>query len=224
MRQEIMGFGVFSGISWTIRKQCASRCRQITTQTPCHSILTGRVLFLTPSQQYQSTKDTWMGSHNDKCTISLLNGRCSRHQRSTSRHLLAVPRFRLAVGGSQLLARCHETHYRILSGIQRAAQTVLGVYLERTYAFSALTLLVGRQEGHSGLQNTAWRDAGVVVCLERGADLHMAQLIPVPLTVSCSSKIQIGYTFLVPAHPGSPGQCAVKRVCVCVRTYLLARY
>ena len=36
-----------------------------------------------------------------------------------------------------------------------------------------------------------------------------------PLTVSCFSKIQIGFTFLVPAHPGSPGQRAVKRVCVC---------
>ena len=47
------------------------------------------------------------------------------------------------------------------------------------------------------------------------ADLHMAQLMPLPLTVSCFSKIQIGFTFLVPAHPGSPGQKAVKRVCVC---------
>jgi len=56
----------------------------------------------------------------------------------------------------------------------------------------------------------------VVICLERGADLHMAQLIPLPLTVSCFSKIQIGFTFLVPAHPGSPGRRAVKRVCVCV--------
>jgi len=56
----------------------------------------------------------------------------------------------------------------------------------------------------------------VVICLERGADLHMAQLMPLPLTVSCSSKIQIGFTFLVPAHPGCPGQGAVKRVCVCV--------
>jgi len=56
----------------------------------------------------------------------------------------------------------------------------------------------------------------VVICLERGADLHMVQLIPVPLTVSCSSKIQIGITFLVTAHPGSPGQRAVKFVCVCV--------
>ena len=36
------------------------------------------------------------------------------------------------------------------------------------------------------------------------------------LTVSCSSKIQIGFTFLVPAHPGSPGQRAVKWLCVCV--------
>jgi len=46
--------------------------------------------------------------------------------------------------------------------------------------------------------------------------LHMAQLMPLPLTVSCFSKIQTGFTFLVPAHPGSPGQRAVKRVCVCV--------
>jgi len=40
----------------------------------------------------------------------------------------------------------------------------------------------------------------VVICLERGADLHMAQLMPLPLTVSCFSKIQTGFTFLVPAH------------------------
>jgi len=56
----------------------------------------------------------------------------------------------------------------------------------------------------------------VVICLERSADLHMAQLMPLPLTVSCFSKIQIGFTFLVPAHPGSPGKKAVKQVCVCV--------
>jgi len=56
----------------------------------------------------------------------------------------------------------------------------------------------------------------VVVCLEQGADLHMAQLMPLPLTVSCFSKIQIGFTFLVLAHLGSPGKRAVKRVFVCV--------
>ena len=49
------------------------------------------------------------------------------------------------------------------------------------------------------------------------ADLHMAQLMPLPLTVSCFSKIQIGFTFLVPAHLGSPGKRAVKRVCVLPR-------
>ena len=56
----------------------------------------------------------------------------------------------------------------------------------------------------------------MVICLERGADLHMAQLMPLPLTASCFNKIQIGFTLLVPAHPGSPGKRAVKRVCVCV--------
>ena len=64
----------------------------------------------------------------------------------------------------------------------------------------------------------------MVICLKRSADLHMAQLMPLPLTISCFSKIQIGFTFLVLAHPGSPGQGAVKRVrarvrvrvCVCV--------
>jgi len=58
--------------------------------------------------------------------------------------------------------------------------------------------------------------AGMVICLEQGADLHMAQLMPLSLTVSCFSKIQIGFTFLVPAHLGSPRKRAVKRVCVCV--------
>jgi len=58
----------------------------------------------------------------------------------------------------------------------------------------------------------------MVICLERGADLHMAQLTPLPLTVSCFSKIQIGFTSLVPPHPGSPGKRAVKRVCVCFVT------
>ena len=53
----------------------------------------------------------------------------------------------------------------------------------------------------------------MVICLERGADLHMGQLMPLPLTVCCFSKIQIGFTFLVPAYSGSPGQRAVKRVC-----------
>ena len=56
----------------------------------------------------------------------------------------------------------------------------------------------------------------MVICLERGADLHTAQLMPLPFTVSCSNKIQIGFTFLVPAYLGGPGKRAVTRVCVCV--------
>jgi len=68
----------------------------------------------------------------------------------------------------------------------------------------ALTLLVGWHEGHPAFKKTEWWVAGVVIYLEQGADLHMAQLMPLPLTVSCSSKIQIGFTFLVPAHLGLP--------------------
>jgi len=56
----------------------------------------------------------------------------------------------------------------------------------------------------------------MVICPERGADLHMAQLMPLPLTLSCFSKIQIGFTFLVLAHLGRSGKRAVKGVCVCV--------
>ena len=55
----------------------------------------------------------------------------------------------------------------------------------------------------------------MVICLERGADLHMAQLMPLPVTISCFSKIQIGFTFLVPVHLGNQGPLNVC-VCVCV--------
>jgi len=63
----------------------------------------------------------------------------------------------------------------------------------------------------------------MVICLERGADLHIAQLMVQSLTVSCFSKIQIGFTFLLPAHLGSPGQRPVTRVsvCVCLFSFLI---
>ena len=84
------------------------------------------------------------------------------------------------------------------------------------FAFNALTMLVGQQEGHPACKKTSfdWWGTGMVICLERDADLRVAQLMPLPLTVSCFSKIQIGFAFLVPAHPGIPGKRAVKRVCV----------
>ena len=81
--------------------------------------------------------------------------------------------------------------------------------------FSALMLLVRRQEEHPACKKR------VVGCWhgylsERDTDLQMAQLMPLPLSASCFSKIQIGFTFLVLAHPGSTGKRALKRVCVCV--------
>ena len=83
-------------------------------------------------------------------------------------------------------------------------------------AFSALTLLVGWQEGHPACKKLEWLGTGMVICLERDADLHMAQLMPLPLIVSCFSKIQIGFTFLVPAHLGSPGKGPLNG-CVCAQ-------
>jgi len=70
--------------------------------------------------------------------------------------------------------------------------------------------------GRKGIRpvKTEWWGAGMVICLELVADLHIAQLMPLPLTVSCFSEIQIGLPFLVPTHLGSPGKRAVKRVCV----------
>jgi len=81
------------------------------------------------------------------------------------------------------------------------------------FAFSALMLLVGRQEGHTACKKlTGGVLALLSVCLERGVDLHTAQLMPLPLTVSCFSKIQIGFTFLELAY-----LCVRVRACVRVR-------
>ena len=80
----------------------------------------------------------------------------------------------------------------------------------------ASTLLVGRQEGHPACKTLS---SGVLAWLSVWSEVQtcMAQLMPLPLTVSCFSKIQIGFTFLVPAYKGRPGKRAVKRVCVCSR-------
>ena len=63
--------------------------------------------------------------------------------------------------------------------------------------YSALTLLVGRHEGHPARKKLS---GGVLAWLSVCSEVHLAQLMPLPLTVSCSSKIQIGFTFLVPTH------------------------
>ena len=96
------------------------------------------------------------------------------------------------------------------------SQAALKFLLALVSAFSALTLLVGRQEGHLACKKIERWGAGMVICLERGADFHMFQLMPLPLTVSYFSKIQVGFAFLVLTHLGSPKKMTVKRMCVCV--------
>jgi len=81
-------------------------------------------------------------------------------------------------------------------------------------AFGALMLLVGRQEGHLACKKQWWV-TGVVFCLERGAHLHMAQLMPLPLTVSSvKSRLVLPFwyrlTCVVP-EKGPLNGC----VCVC---------
>jgi len=87
-------------------------------------------------------------------------------------------------------------------------------------------LLVGQQEGHLAYKKTEWWDASMVICLERGADLHMAQLMPLPLTVSLLQQNPDWFSFLIQAHPGSPEKgplnvCVCVRACACVLIYHL---
>ena len=105
------------------------------------------------------------------------------------------------------------TELKLLRSTTTFVQCVLFVQLPSVL----LRCWLGGRKGILPVKSEWW-GAGVVICLERGADLHIAQLMPLPLTVSCSSKIQIGFIFLVPAYLGSPGKRAVKRVCVCVCT------
>jgi len=72
----------------------------------------------------------------------------------------------------------------------------------KIFTFSAVMLLVGRQEGHP-LQpvKTEWWDVGMVMCLGQGAGLHMVQMMPLPFTISCSSKSRL----VSLSGAGSPG-------------------
>jgi len=56
-------------------------------------------------------------------------------------------------------------------------------------------LLVGQQEGHPACKKLEWWGVGMVICLEQGADLHTAQLMPLPLTVSSFCKSRLVFPF-----------------------------
>jgi len=87
-----------------------------------------------------------------------------------------------------------------------------------------LTLLVGRQEGNPACKKLSGGVLAWLSCQERGADLHMAQLIPLPLTVSLFSKIQIAFTFLVPALTRVvPEKGPRARVCVYPKQHVVKR-
>jgi len=101
-----------------------------------------------------------------------------------------------------------------------------------TWTFSNISALLAMLID-SDVLKTEWWSIGEVICLGRSADLHMAQLMPLPLTVSCFSKIQIGFTFPVPAYLANPGQspegrkrivcvCLCVCVCVCMHACMLA--
>jgi len=113
-----------------------------------------------------------------------------------------------------------ENNVRQMPPIQKKTSNMSSQPVGKTclsYTFSALTLLVGRQEGHLACKKTEWWGAGVVICLEWVADLHMVQLMPVPLTVSCFSKIQIDFTFWYQLTRVIPDKGPLNRcVCVCV--------
>jgi len=125
----------------------------------------------------------------------------------TGQKLFPLPLFKRDAPIRKLyLAKCRTS---LLKACVRFSTDLFRICLQ---CFDAVCFL---QAGCLFCRPTEWWGAGVVVCLEQGADLHTAQLMPLPLIVSCFSKIQIGFTFLVPAYPGSLGQRAVKRVCVC---------
>jgi len=81
-------------------------------------------------------------------------------------------------------------------------------------SFSALMLLVGWQEGHPACKKTEWWCAGVVICLEQGADLHMAQLMP--LTVSCFSELVLPLWYWL---TGVIPEKGLLNMCACVSFY-----
>ena len=101
----------------------------------------------------------------------------------------------------QIKAAAHSSlKYRLLISLTTASSMF--------QCFDAIGWAVGSASSLKKLSGGCWRG----YLSGRGANLHMAQLTTLPLTVCCFSKIRIGFTFLVPAQPGSPRQRTIKLV------------
>jgi len=114
---------------------------------------------------------------------------------------------------------------RVYTLLLTAKQSKGAVSDNMVEAFSLMTLLVGPKEGHSACKKlSGGKLADVVMCLGQGANLHVAQLMPLPLTISCSSKSRLvlpswcRLTWVVPDKI----QEGCKMVCVCVRACMRA--
>ena len=107
-------------------------------------------------------------------------------QRGMHRQMLVVPRSSYVVAEHRLDYKYFITSVQFISVAAVAVVRALRADLPSLHcAFSALTLLVGWQEGHLACKKTEWWGAGVVICLDRGADLHMAQVMPLPTATHC---------------------------------------
>ena len=131
---------------------------------------------------------------------------------------------------TQLLLFCCRLVHNLLSIRDKERNSVVSVCLSVClFSFELLSVLwhcwLGGRKGIRPVKKE-WFGAGVVICLERGADLHMAQLMPLPLTVSCFSKIQIGLPFWyqltqVVLDKGPLNVCLCVRACVCIITTIV---
>ena len=118
-----------SGISWTICKESAPRSGEITTPAPHHSSFTSRMLFMTPNQERQSTK----GNIISKSYVSIYHTPVQNYD-----HFCYT---------SCVYSAKHKAMVRSVSDCQSVPSFFLTLR-HQCCAFSALTLLVGRQEGH----------------------------------------------------------------------------
>ena len=179
-----------SGISWAIGK-FAPRSRQITTPAPHYKFFfTNRMPFLPPNQQRQSTEGITLQLHR---LIKPGTGSITQSMLRASSHRLASDYCRTLFFRCILISR--------LSYVENLLILMWKIFQLVSLSNLPSVLWCGWLGGRNGIQPVKnW----VVGCwhgyLERSADLHMAQLMPLPL--SCLSKIQIGFTILIPAHQG----------------------